>query len=277
MDPRWDCHFHVFDPPAADARRGIDRNPSQSGTAAELLTVLDSHGIARGLAVGAGPYGTDNTVLVSALAASAGRLRGIGVLDPAISDRDFARLADAGVIGTRMNVMTWGIRQLVEPGADRLLARLREAGWFLQLHVAADDVLPAVSILERSGVRLMFDHFGRPDPRRGLDQPGFAAMLEFGRSTDAVVKLSAPYRCSLAGAPYDDIGPFVAAAIEAFTLDRCVWGSDWPFTNPPGPVEYGEQLSWINRILPDSADRQRVLALNPAHLFDRCSARSRRS
>jgi predicted TIM-barrel fold metal-dependent hydrolase len=261
----WDCHFHVFDDPG---RTGVELNPTQRGTVAELLEVLDMHGIERGLVVGAAPYGTDNTVLLDALAASTGRLRGIGVIDPAISDRDFARLAEAGVIGTRMNLMTWGIRQLVEPGSDRLLGRLREAGWFLQLHVATDDLLPAMPILERSGVRLMFDHFGRPDPRRGVDQPGFAAMLELGRSTDAVVKLSGPYRCSHAGAPYDDVEPFVAEVLDAFTLDRCVWGSDWPFTNPPAPVEYAAQLAWIRRVLADPADRLRVLRLNPLRLFD---------
>ena len=264
----WDCHFHVFDDPAGAAQRGVELNPTQKGTVQELLDVLDSHGVERGLAVGAAPYGTDNTVLVEALAAAGGRLRGIAVVDPAISDRDFARLVEAGVVGTRMNLMTWGVGQLVEPGADRLLHRLREAGWFLQLHVAKDDLLPAIPILERSGVRLMFDHVGRPDPRRGPDQPGFAAMLELGRSTDAVLKLSGPYRWSHTGSPYDDVEPFVAAAIEAFTLDRCVWGSDWPFTNPPAPMEYEQQLSWIRRILPDPADQLRVLRQNPVRLFD---------
>ena len=36
-------------------------------------------------------------------------------------------------------------------------------------------------LLEPSGVRVLIDHCGRPDPDAGLDQPGFARLLELGR------------------------------------------------------------------------------------------------
>ena len=102
-------------------------------------------------------------------------------------------------------------------------------GWFLQIHCEGDELVQAMPVLRRTRVRAMIDHFGRPDIARGLAQPGFAALLELGRSGEHVVKLSGPFRCSRESWPHRDVDPFIAAAIEAFTLDRCVWGSDWPF------------------------------------------------
>ena len=264
-----DCHAHVFcDATYAFAPDTVyTPESSQRGTGASFLAVLDAHGLTHGLLVAAQPYGRDNRCMLDSIAASAGRLKGIALVDPAIADRDLASLADHGVVGIRMNLSTYGMREFTEPGADRLLARIREMGWFLQIHCEKDELVQAAPLLRKSGVRLMVDHFGRPDVQRGLDQPGFAALLEFGRSGNAIVKLSGPFRCSEDGVPYRDVDPFVAAAIDAFTLEHCVWGSDWPFVRVDERVDYGPGLACLARWLPDADDRQQVLWTNPARLF----------
>jgi predicted TIM-barrel fold metal-dependent hydrolase len=94
-------------------------------------------------------------------------------------------------------------------------------------------------------------------------------MLELGRSSDSAVKLSGPYRFSADGPPYLDTDEFVESAIEAFTVDRCVWGSDWPFTNPPHQVSYPHMLAALHRWVPDHRDLEKVLTVNPQRLFGR--------
>jgi predicted TIM-barrel fold metal-dependent hydrolase len=91
-------------------------------------------------------------------------------------------------------------------------------------------------------------------------------MLEFGREGDHVVKLSGPFRSSLAGPPYLDTDPYYAAAIEAFTLDRCVWGSDWPWVRMDERMGYGPVFACLNRWLPDEKDRRKVRE-TPSKLF----------
>ena len=113
----------------------------------------------------------------------------------------------------------------------------------------------------------MIDHFGRPDVPRGVSQPGFRTLLEFGESGNAVIKLSGPFRSSVEGYPYRDVDPFIAAAIEAYTLERCVWGSDWPFVRMDERMDYGPPLTCLPRWLPDPQDRQKVLWDTPARLF----------
>ncbi len=117
------------------------------------------------------------------------------------------------------------------------------------------------------GHRGHHDHFGRPDVTRGISQPGFRTLIEFGRSGNAVIKLSGPFRSSREGYPYRDVDPFIAAAIEAFTLDRCVWGSDWPFVRMDERMDYGPPFTCLARWLPDAKDRQKVLWDSPARLF----------
>ena len=57
------------------------------------------------------------------------------------------------------------------------------------------------------------------------------------------------------------------AAIAAFTLENCVWGSDWPFVRLDARVDYGPTLACLVRWLPDEADRNQVLWETPKRLF----------
>ena len=242
-------------------------HPSQAGTPEKFLAVLDFHGFTHGLLVGAGPYGRDNRCMMKAIADSKGRFKGVALVDPAISDGDLAALKEGGVVAVRANIMGHGMKELTEPGADRLFARMKEMGLMLQIHLEKDNLLPALPILKKAGVRCMFDHFGRPDATKGVDQPGFRDMLELGRSGNHVVKLSGPFRSSVQGYPYTDVDKFVAACIEAFTLDRCVWGSDWPFVRMDERVDYGPPMVCLKRWLPDEKDRRKVLWDTPSKFF----------
>jgi len=266
--PAVDSHAHVFGSAYPyDPARLYEPAPTQAGTVAQFAAVLDAYGFSHGLLVQAQPFGRDNRCMLDAMAAGKGRFKGIVLLDPVVGERELARLADAGVIGVRMNLMTYGLRELLEPGAETMFARLRELGWFLQIHCEKDEIVEAAPLLRRSGLRIMIDHFGRPDILRGVDQPGFRTVLEFGRHDNAVIKLSGPFRSSLAGYPFKDVDPFIAAAIEAFTLDRCVWGSDWPYVHMDERVDYGPGLAGLGRWLPDENDRRKVLWETPSRLF----------
>ena len=264
-----DCHAHVFCrgrlPYAPDAT--YQPHPSQAGTVARFLSVLEAHGLTHGLLVGAEPHGTDNRCLLEGIAAGEGRLKGVALVSPDIADRDLAALADRGVVGVRYNLSSFGMAQFAHPATVRLLARLQEMRWFLQIHCEKDELVEAAPIIRRTGVRVVVDHFGRPDVARGLDQPGFRTLLELGRSGNAVVKLSGPFRSSRADWPYRDVEPFIAAAVEAFTPDGCVWGSDWPFVRTEERIDYGPELACLRRWLPDEADRRKVLWDTPARLL----------
>lgn len=264
-----DCHAHVFcDDRFPFAETTIYRpHPSQAGNARQFLSVLDAHGFSHALIVGANPYGTDNRCMLDAIASAKGRLKGIALVSHDCTEREIAELSDKGVVGCRINLFNQGLAPLTDSRAPRLLERLREAGWYVQIQCKNDQLTEVAPILRKAGVKIMIDHFGRPDIRRGPQQPGFQTLLEFGKSGNAVVKLSGPFRSSLEPYPHYDVDPFIEAAINAFTLDNCVWGSDWPFVRIDARMDYGPTLDCLARWLPAAADRNKVLWETPSRLF----------
>lgn len=264
-----DCHAHVFDPQRYpySAEPGYHTEPPGPLTAEDFMAAFESQGLSHGLAVGPVPYGSDNRCLLDAIARSAGRLKGIALVEPDVPEAEIARLKQGGVVGVRINVFHYGAASISSRDGQRLTAKIREAGWFCQIQYEKDQLAEIVGALIKSQMKILIDHCGRPDPSRGLAQPGFQALLELGRSTDAVVKLSGPFRYSNEPFPYRDTDPFVAALIEAFTLERCIWGSDWPFVRMQNRLDYAAVFACLHRWLPEEGARDKVLRANPARLF----------
>lgn len=266
---RVDCHAHVIAPsrfPYADGP-GYKPRADETGDFDAYRRVLAAHGISHAVLVQPSCYGYDNSCMLDAMVRSQGRFKGIAVVAAEATDQEMRALKDRGIVGIRLNLMRWDPEALSRPGASRFLARVKDLGWFLQVY-ATDDVWCGVDgSLRQSGARVIIDHLGEPDLSRGIDQPGFQAVLALGREMDAVVKLSAPFRTSGQPFPHADVEPFVAAVVNSFGLDRCVWGSDWPFLNTSQQVEYGNLLTCLARWLPNPDDRDRVLWRNPARLF----------
>jgi predicted TIM-barrel fold metal-dependent hydrolase len=91
--------------------------------------------------------------------------------------------------------------------------------------------------------------------------------LRLARSGRAAVKLSGYQKFSTEGPPYDDALPFVRALIDAFTLDACVWASDWPFLKASERLDVGPLLKAVERLLPDALERRRLMWDTPRRLF----------
>jgi predicted TIM-barrel fold metal-dependent hydrolase len=264
-----DSHCHVFDttlfPYAPEA--AYKPPPQEAGTAAQLAAVLDAHGLSHALLVNpTSGYGFDNRCMLAAIGASNGRFKGIARVRPGADERTLAELREGGVIGLRLDLLTDGVASLHNAATTRLLAQAREMRWLVQVQCERDQLHDAAPMLRTARVRLVFDHCGRPDAERDVDQPGFKALLEFGREGH-FVKLSGPFRFYNASSPEARTEPFVAALIETFTPQRCVWGSDWPFLRLPTRMEYGPVLANLERWLPDERDRRQVLWDTPARLF----------
>jgi predicted TIM-barrel fold metal-dependent hydrolase len=117
--------------------------------------------------------------------------------------------------------------------------------------------------LRESGARVVVDHFGLPDPARGVACEGFAQVLEGVRSGDTFVKLSAPYR-------FGETDPqcYVDALLDAGGPRQLVWASDWPFVSFEDEIRYAPCVRWIRTWIPDEAARRTVLVDTPAALFE---------
>jgi predicted TIM-barrel fold metal-dependent hydrolase len=268
-DRTVDCHAHIIDPQRFPfpPGRGYKPRADESGTREQFCDTLDRHGIRHGVLIQVSGYGTNNGAILDAVRAYPGRFKAIVQIDPKASDRDLEALAGAGAVGVRFNLVNYVPDALAAPDARALLARLRALGWFAQIY--ADDVQwpQAAAVLRQSGIRVLIDHFGVRAIESGVDRPGFRSVLALGREGNAVVKLSSLFRVSKKLLGFEDLDPFVEALIDAFGVERCIWGSDWPFINVPRRPVYANLMTPLARWFPDANDRARVLALNPQRLF----------
>jgi predicted TIM-barrel fold metal-dependent hydrolase len=240
------------------------------GTASQLLHMMDAYGIRYGLLVGPNSgYELDNRCMLDAIARANGRLKGIAVVANDIARGALEELRAADVVGVACNATHHGVDHYLR--AEGLLARLAALDMCVSVQVHQDQLVALAPMLERSGVPVMIDHCGRPTPEAGLDQPGFRALLALGRNGRTYVKLSGYSKISREGHPYADARPYVDALIDAFTPDRCLWASDWPFLRAPVHVDCGPLLALVSQLLPDAGDRRKVLWDTPRRLlgFDR--------
>jgi predicted TIM-barrel fold metal-dependent hydrolase len=261
-----DTHAHVFRPglPLADARR---HTPDYDATPTQYLALLDAHGLSHGVLVQPSFLGTDNHHMVDALRAAPDRLRGVAVVSPDITDAALQTLADAGVVGIRLNLIGLPAPELHAPAWQALLARVNALGWHVEVHLQAlrlQDVMPT---LLAAGCRVVVDHFGRPDPALGVSDPGFQYLLQQADSGRVWVKLSAPYRNWQAPACAASGWLATQQLLLAFTPERLMWGSDWPHTEHRHVASYPAARQWLDAWIDDPTQRRIVLADTPLQLF----------
>jgi predicted TIM-barrel fold metal-dependent hydrolase len=259
-----DSHAHVI--PAAGWSLVPGANYTPAPAPAEThLQMLDALGLDRGVVVQPSIFGTDNRALIDAIARAPERLRGVAVIDAAISDDDLQRLHHQGVRGARFNAMLGGgggLEAMTELGS-----RLSALGWHAEVFVDG-HLLPQLAPAFRAlPCRVVIDHMASLRADVGIDSEPVRALRALVADRDTWVKLSGAYRLA------DKAGD-ARLAERGRTLvkdapDRMVWGSDWPHVACSFMPDAGRLLNlladWFDA---DAGTLQRVLVDNPARLFD---------
>jgi predicted TIM-barrel fold metal-dependent hydrolase len=258
--PLVDAHVHVFRrnmPLVPDPRH----QPDYEFSAEQLQSTLDTHGVQFCVIAAASPWGDCNDYVIDALR-SRPRWRGTVILDPERTDRyQLEQLGRDGIVGLRLPFI--GLQEL--PDLDswawrKLLYRLRELDWHVHLHLDGPRIPQVLPWLERSGVKTVIDHIGRPDPVEGIHGEGFKAVVRSVESGRTWVKLSGAYR----------LGP--QATEQARELcrqvgyERLVWASDCPFVGAES-TSYQSTIDWLTDVVPDARERARITGANALALY----------
>lgn len=267
-EPKIDCHVHVLDPARFPYQSNTHYAPAgqELGTPAQFGQMMDAYGTRYALLVGPNSgYGLDNACMLDTVARGQGRYKGVAVVNNDVTLDELERLGRAGVVGVAWNVTHYGVDYYRD--AAPLVEKLELLDMFVDIGAEPDQLVRMMPLLEHSTVRILIDHCGRPAIDAGLDEPGFRAALDLGAAGRAFVKLSGFSKFSREPAPYSDAWPFVSALVDAFTLDRCMWASDWPHLRAPARVDYGVLLQLVGTLFPDVSDRRKLLWETPRKLF----------
>ncbi len=256
-----DTHAHAFTSDCAFVS-GRQYTPERDAPLEAYLALLDDNGVSHGVLTQPSFLGTDNGFLLECLRRAKGRLRGIAVVAPDTGMDELDRLAKAGIVGIRVNLVRGDPVALGDQAWQGLLGRIAALTWQVEVYAVSRDIPGVLDQLRPANVRVVIDHFGRPDPKLGLDDPGFKALLAGAKGGRLWVKLSGPYR--LEGG---DVGAYAGALMEAFGPKRLVWGSDWPWTLHSEGKHYGDTLAWLDDWVPDPEARAEILGPTPFALF----------
>ena len=272
-----DCHVHVIGPKGRFPLAPHHRYTPKDALAADLKAMLARLGMRRVVLVQPSFYRIDNRCMLDAMAQIDGA-RGVAVLPARVPDAELAALHAQGVRGLRINIATFGKASVESIRGDiaAAAALCERYRWHVQIFVPADAIEPLAPFVRGLPVDVVFDHFGLIAP--GTESGPLAALCRLLESGKAWAKISGAYRIS--DDPNDPrIGP-LARALCAANPEHIVWGSDWPHT-PKHDVHTGGHtelpfqnidtrvlLDLVPRWLQDDALVKRVLADNPARLYD---------
>jgi 2-pyrone-4,6-dicarboxylate lactonase len=231
--------------------------------------MLDTLGVQRMVLVQPSVYGTDNSVMLDAMREIGDASRGVAVVDNDVPDAELERLNAAGVRGVRVNVVDVPDKQgEFDFGPLAALAkRIKRYGWHVEFLMHADEFPKLDTMFADFPVDIVLGHLGYMKTAKGLQDPGFQALLRQLKAGKAWVKLTGPYRISTAAQPHADTIPFAHALLEA-APDRVIWGTDWPHVMVKGTMPNdGDLANLLLDWVPDEALRQRVLVENAARLY----------
>jgi 2-pyrone-4,6-dicarboxylate lactonase len=161
-----------------------------------------------------------------------------------------------------------GLADALRPKIVRTADICRGLGWHVDLLLPGWLITELMPTLRALPVAFTVAHMGLFPAREGVAQPGFREFLSLvdDGSQRCWVKLTGIYRFSQDPA-FADVKPF-AQALIATAPDRLIWGSDFPhlsFADKVGTIGLFNKLAeWA----PDPAMRRRILADNPARLFE---------
>ena len=167
------------------------------------------------------------------------------LIDPAVGDL-LDRLAD--------NPALKGVRHVLQAEPDAYMDRPDFNAGLAQLHARnlAYDILivhhqlpAAIRLVDRHPNQVfVLDHIAKPPIRRGERQPWARDLADLARRPNVFCKLSGVVtEADYTTWNYEQILPYMEAALAAFTPARLMFGSDWPVCRVA--ITY---LDWVRTI-----------------------------
>jgi predicted TIM-barrel fold metal-dependent hydrolase len=276
-----DCHTHIHGDPEKFAFFAGRVYTPEPASPEEMSALHKGLHIERVVIVTPSVYGPDNSATLFGIMARGATARGVAVIDDKTPESDLDTMNKQGFRGIRLNLATGGVNDpsVGRPRFSAAVDRVKTRGWHVQLFTNLAMISAIKDLVAASPVPVVFDHFGGALAELGVDQPGFADLLELVKSGKAYVKISGAYRASKLGPDYADAAPLAKALIAA-NADRIIWGTDWPHPDsvtPPGrqvtevtplfQIDDGRLLNQLPVWAPDAATRNKILVDNPTRLY----------
>jgi predicted TIM-barrel fold metal-dependent hydrolase len=205
-------------------------------TGAQMVATLDSAGVDGAILVSAFTmYRYDASYALEVDRHHPGRfalVKPVDPADPAVADiiADWKRTP--GTVGMRMLLARGGLSEdAADPGLNRVLAEAGRASMPVNLHIAGRLDQGIALIRRHPDTQIVIDHLGlvqpHVPPKPTMPWAELPKVLTLAGAPNVAIKITGACTLSREPFPYNDIWDPVCRIIDAFGVDRCMWGTDW--------------------------------------------------
>ena len=204
-------------------------------TAEDMIKAMDSVGVDGALLVSVYTmYRWDASYAVAVQKAHPGRfgvIKPVNANDPKVADTIAEWKAMPGTVAIRIMMTPEISTDAADPGINRILAAAAKHG--LPVNMLARDRLEQLGELAKRNpdTQIVLDHLGLEQP---FEPPApkepwheLPKVLKLAENKNVAIKITGACTLSHQKFPYKDIWDLLAKIFDAFTLDRCLWGTDW--------------------------------------------------
>lgn len=204
-------------------------------TAQDMIKAMDEVGVDGALLVSVYTmYRWDESYAVAVQKAHPGRfgvIKPVNANDPKVADSIAAWAAMDGTVAVRIMFTPEISTDAADPGINRVLAAAAKHD--LPVNLMARGRLEQVAELAKRNpnTTLVIDHLGLEQPFAPPAPPQpwheLPKLLALAAHPNVVVKITGACTLSHEKFPYKDIWDPLGRIFDAFSLDRCMWGTDW--------------------------------------------------
>ena len=151
--------------------------------------------------------------------------------DPAVADVIADWKATSGTVGLRIMLSHSPERPIDDPVYDLILREAARHDFPVNL-LCWGDIDRGTELIDRhTETRFVLDHLGILQPRTPPAPPepwmDLLKVLDLAQRSNVVIKVSGACTLSREPYPFPDIWDPLARIFDAWSMDRCLWGTDW--------------------------------------------------
>lgn len=250
--PLIDTHLHIWTKgmPLTDTAWHV---PPTNAPLENCIRQLDDNGVSFAVIAAASIHGDYHDYTRLALGKHR-RFRATAVLKPATDIRQMEQMKAEGFVGVRlMRSMHDEVPEF--DGEYRMyLRRVADLDWHVHLVDKPERTAESIATVEAAGARLVIDHMGHMQPKDGINDPGFKAILAAIDRGNTWVKMSGRFRFI----PPEEADQYAKAILRVAGTDRMLWGSDWPFAFFEDTVNYAGTIRDYHHLIPNADMRREI-------------------
>ena len=273
--PIIDAQLHAYERnTSARPWAGVLAGPPEA-TGDQTVAMMDEAGVDGAILISAFTmYRYDASYALDVHRRHPGRFALIKPVDP--SDSAVGEIIEEwkrtpGTVGVRMLLARSGLAtDAADPGLNRVMATAARLAMPVNLHIAG-RLDQGIELIRRNpDTQIVVDHLGLVQPHEPpLPAEPWAELpkvLELARLENVTMKITGACTLSREPYPFADIWDPVCRMIDAFGIDRCLWGTDWTRAVAFLTFQQGiDVLRQTGRI--SHSDKAKLMGANTARVY----------